>query len=171
MIEQFKTKFTQLLEALIIEQFSLECRIVIGLSLVHYTIGLKKSDHFFIQSEVCIKNHNEWCLPRTRFVEIWVGYRCLLRVLIRSAVVIFHPQSLWLLATVISFVLVLRLSMANYLCQTRLQGIMVAVFIKINIQSKSDKYNYHDSLQAHLIEWTGHWKPLNIKISQSEESP
>ena len=34
------------------EQFLLECQKVIGFALLSYTIGLKNSGHFFIQSEV-----------------------------------------------------------------------------------------------------------------------
>jgi hypothetical protein len=36
----------------LLEPFSLECRKVIGFASLRYTIGLKNSRHFFIQSEV-----------------------------------------------------------------------------------------------------------------------
>ena len=42
--------------------------------------------------------------------------------------------------------------MANFPYETRLQGIMVVVFIKINIQFD----NYHDSPRAYLIEEIDH---------------
>lgn len=42
--------------------------------------------------------------------------------------------------------------------ETRLQGIMVAVLFKTNIQSQDIEYNYHDSLQACLIEGIGHFR-------------
>ena len=38
-----------------LERFSFEGRKVIGFALLHYTIGLKNSRHFFMQSEVKLK--------------------------------------------------------------------------------------------------------------------
>ena len=46
----------------------------------------------------------------------------------------------------------------NYFYETRLQRIMVAVLFKTNFQSQDIEYNYHDSLQACLIEGIGHFR-------------
>ena len=57
------------------------------------------------------------------------------------------------------------IAMANSLYKMRLQGIMVAVFIVLDwLFVITEEYNYHDSLQARLIEGIGH--EYHIQISE-----
>ena len=49
--------------------------------------------------------------------------------------------------------------MTNFLYHTRLQGIMVVIFIKIKKHLLQD--DDHDSLRSHLIKETGHY-PINL---------
>jgi len=53
--------------------------------------------------------------------------------------------------------------MASCLYETLLQGIMVVLFIKINIQSKL--VTYHDSPQAHLTEGIGQQFSCGTSVS------